>query len=189
MNKFLKIVTLPFRAPGILKRHYFLPRSFGSCGKDVSISNGYVFAGKKNFYFGNHIAIGPNAVFYSTLAKIIVKDYVMFSPNVTIITGEHATGVVGTPMIMVGDEGKKKLGGGFDKDVIIEEDVWIGSNVTILKGVTIGRGSVIHAGLVIEKSIPPYSIVYSPKVIVPRFTEEEIEIHNKALEELINGKK
>ena len=72
-----------------------------------------------------------------------------------------------------------------DANVVIEKGAWIGCNVTILKGVTIGTGAVIGAGSLVTKSIPPYAIaVGSPaRVVKCRFTEDEIEKHEKILKD------
>ena len=72
-----------------------------------------------------------------------------------------------------------------DRDVIIEDDVWIGAKTTILKGVTIGRGAVIAAGALVVKNVEPYSIVggVPARFIKMRFSPEEIESHEKALEQ------
>lgn len=72
-----------------------------------------------------------------------------------------------------------------DADVRIEKGAWIGCNVTILKGVTIGTGAVVGAGSLVTNSIPPYAVaVGTPaKVIKYRFTEGEIEEHERLLKE------
>ena len=67
--------------------------------------------------------------------------------------------------------------------IVIEDDVWIGYGVIILSGVTVGRGSVIGAGAIIAKDIPRYSVVIprSSEVLKPRFSKDEIEVHEAAL--------
>ena len=104
----------------------------------------------------------------------------IFGPKPTIITGDHRIDLIGKHIINITDEEKLP-----DQDlpVIIEDGVWCGANITILKGVTIGRGSVVAAGAVVTKSCPPYSIIggIPAKVIRMRFTEEEIERHERLL--------
>ena len=73
----------------------------------------------------------------------------VIGPNLTIITGDHNTSVLGNYICETMQKRPED-----DQDVIIESDVWIGCNVTILKGVTIGENSVIGAGSVVSGSIP-----------------------------------
>ena len=150
---------------------------FAKCGKKVYVGKNSEIT-FKNVYVGNNVSIGMNAVFMSTLANIIIGDYVMFGPGVTIVTGDHRTDVIGEYMINV----DKKLPEN-DSDVIIKDDVWIGSNVTILKGVKIGEGSIIASGSIVTKDVEPYTIVggVPAKKIKDRFTNEEIYEHIKAI--------
>ncbi|MBP7508929.1 MAG: hypothetical protein KA807_14020 [Prolixibacteraceae bacterium] len=103
----------------------------------------------------------------------------MFGPCVHIHGGNHIVNEIGIYM----DEVQKEPGS--DGIVIIEDDVWIGANAIILCGVHIGKGSVIGAGSIVTKDVPPYSIsVGNPaKTIKMRFTEEEIDIHERTLEQ------
>lgn len=80
----------------------------------------------------------------------------MFGSNVTIITGNHRTDIIGKTMISVTINEKLPEN---DENVVINDDVWIGANAIILKGVTIGKGSVVGAGSVVTKDVPKYSIV------------------------------
>ena len=43
----------------------------------------------KNVYTGNYVSIGANCLLLSTRAKVIIGDYVMFGPNVSVITVNH----------------------------------------------------------------------------------------------------
>ena len=100
--------------------------------------------------------------------------------GVNIITGNHRVDIKGRYMMDIKDCEKREED---DQDVVIEDDVWVGTGAIILKGVTIGRGSVVAAGSVVTRSIPPYSIVggVPARVIKKRFTDEEIEEHEKIL--------
>lgn len=146
-------------------------------GKDVTIGEGFSACGYKNIALGSHIYIGPRAVFLAAKAKILIGDYVMFGPEVMIITGNHRTDVVGEYMYNI----REKLPEN-DQDVVIEKDCWIGARSILLKGVTIGEGSVIAAGAVVLKDVPPYSIYISKDKIFPRFTEEELALHKEKLQ-------
>ena len=180
MNKWDRLLMTPGQ---LWHRKVSEPRwkkSFAACGEGVMLGYHFIAEGAKNISIGKKTAIGPNCVFYATMAPLTIGKYVMISPNVTIVTGEHRTDIIGEYMRNIGEEDKLPEN---DAPVVIEDDVWIGSNVTIMKGVTIGRGSIIHAGAVITRSIKPYTVYISEKIKVSRFTEEEIAQHEKMIQE------
>lgn len=151
----------------------------GTHGTHVNIGKG-ARGTWENVNVGNYVSIGVNCLLLSTRAKIIIGDYVMFGPNVSVITGNHRIDVVGKRMYEVKDTDKRSSD---DQDVVFAGDNWIGANSTILKGVTIGEGAVVAAGSVVNKSVPPYSVVggVPAKVIKMRFTEEEIAEHKSVI--------
>ncbi len=164
----------------ILKSVYYSVNSkrFASCGRNVRWGRGCSFAGTKNISIGNNVIIGRNGVLWSTFAKLSIGNNVMIGPNVSIQTGNHDYSQIGRYMIDVKlDEEKKDCFG----DVIIEDDVWIGTNVIILKGVKIGRGSVIHAGNVVTKSVKPYTLYINDKLKINRFSDKDIQEHERIL--------
>lgn len=125
------------------------------CGKQVKIGMGCELKPLPNISVGDRTEIGPRALFWTTRAKIIIGDDVIFGPGVTIITGDHPINIKGCTINSIKDADKPKE---CDKDVIIEDDVWIGCNVTILKGVHIHSGSVIAAGSVVTRDVESNSI-------------------------------
>lgn len=137
-----------------------------------------------NIEVGNNVKIGRNANFVSTRAAIHIHDYVIFGPSVTIYTGDHPIDIVGRHIGEITDKDKSNRTGD-DIDVTIEAGCWIGTNAIILKGVTIGRGSVIAAGAIVTKNVPPYSIYMGipAQRTVPRFTEEQIVLHESMLKQ------
>ncbi len=150
-------------------KRMFLTKLFKQHGKNVKISKNSFFS-YSNITVGDDVYIGPNAMFLSSIAKIIIGNKVMFGPNVTIITGDHRYDRQDVCMYDISDAEKKEEN---DQDVIIEDDVWVGAGVIILKGVRIGKGSVIGAGSVVVKEVPPFSIfVGSPPIRTwPRFED------------------
>lgn len=155
-----------------------------SCGKKVYICRGSKMSWE-NVSIGNDVFINENATFLSTRAKVIIGDHVIFGPNVTLITGNHKTNIVGRYMSTISDAEKDQED---DKDIILEGDNWIGANVTILKGVHVGEGAIIASGAVVTRDIIPYSVVggVPAKIIKMRFPEEDLMAHKKYLTEKNN---
>ena len=149
------------------------------CGKHVYLRpSSSDFKGLWNLSVGDCTSIPKGSVFYCTEAPLTIGKKVIFGPHPTIITGDHQIDVIGKYIVDSNDKLPEN-----DAPVVIEDDVWTGANVTILKGVTIGHGSVIAAGAVVTKSCPPYSIIggVPAKVLKMRFTPEEIEQHERRL--------
>ena len=150
-----------------------------SCGDDVYLGH-HLSMTWNHITLGNHVYIGDRCSFILAKSQLVIGNYVMFGPNVTIRGGNHRTDVVGKYMYEV----REKLPEN-DKNVIIEDDVWIGCNVTILKGVHIGRGAIVGAGSIVVKDIPPYTIHVGCGGIKEfnRFALEQIKLHEKLLYE------
>lgn len=127
-------------------------RSFASCGSNVRIHRHSEIAGIENITMGHDVYIGPGATLLTTKARIVVGDYVMSGPNLTIITGDHRTDILDRPMATLTDDDKLPEN---DLDVVIGNDVWLGSGVTLLKGVTVSEGCIIAAGAVVTKNVEP----------------------------------
>lgn len=157
-------------------------KKLDKCGNNVRIDRTAHLLG--HIEVGDNVTIGARDNFVSTNAMLRINSDVIFAPDVSIYTGDHATDILGYHISEITDEMKKKLGTiEYDKDVIIESGVWVGTRAVILKGVTIGRGSVIAAGTIVTKDVPPYSIVAGVpgKLIRPRFTKEQIIEHERML--------
>lgn len=164
LNMFYKFVCTPI-----------IKYNLKDCGEKVHIGRKFFANGISNISIGNYSSIGRNANFICTRAEVKIGSYVMFGPNVTIITGNHRIDLEGKRMIEVRDDEKKPED---DMPVIIHDDVWIGANVIILKGVNIGEGSVIAAGSVVTKDVESYSIYggVPAKKIKPRFNTDKKQI-------------
>ena len=100
-----------------------------------------------NIKLGKHVLINSNCFFLDS-STIVIGDYVMIGPNVTIVTPNHSRD----------PQGRRKIGT-ICKPVVIGDDVWIGSGAIILPGVTIGDGAIIGAGSVVTKDVPAGKIV------------------------------
>lgn len=80
-------------------------RQLTKFGYNVKIFKPYEFVG--NVEVGNNIHISSGCHFISSNARIIIEDYVIFGPNVTIYSGDHAIDYIGKHIIEVSDEDKK----------------------------------------------------------------------------------
>lgn len=158
-----------------------LKHKFKKIGKNV-IFDPFSRFSYETIEIGNNVFIGFGAIFSSPESKIIIKDKVMFGPNVTIMAGDHNTQEIGKYMFDIENKLPEN-----DLPVIIESDVWVGTGVIILKGVTIGTGSIIAAGSVVTKNVEPYTIVggVPAKKIKERFKRDLLLEHIKSLKNII----
>jgi maltose O-acetyltransferase len=100
-----------------------------------------------NLKLGKRALINSNCMFLDS-NRIILGDYVMIGPNVTIITPDHSR-----------DPRSRRAVGTVSRPVVIEDDAWIGAGSIILPGVTIGKGSIVGAGSVVTKDVEPGTTV------------------------------
>jgi acetyltransferase-like isoleucine patch superfamily enzyme len=77
--------------------------------------------------------------------SLTIGDNVSVSPEVAILTTQHAWRRPGFPME--------------SRPVVIEDHVWIGMRATVLPGTTVRRGAVIAAGAVASGEIAALSVV------------------------------
>lgn len=118
--------------------------------------------------YGTNIKLGEN--FYSNTnctildcANVTIGDNVLFGPNVSIYTPNHAF-----------DPSDRNSGLERSLPVEIGDNVWVGGSVSVLSGVEIGDNSIIGAGSVVTKSIPADVIaVGNPCKVVRRITEAD----------------
>jgi len=160
-------------------KNIVIKEKIAKCGDNSSIVYPYNLIGGENIYLDDNVYIGAGSTIFTTRAKLIINDHVIFGPNVTIITGDHMY-IPGRYMSDIRDDDKTPE---YDRDVFIDSDVWIGSNVTILKGVKIGRGSIVASGAVVSKDVLPYSIVggIPAKFIKFKWDFDDILIHENIL--------
>lgn len=117
-----------------------------SCGKDVNIEKGAIFA--SSVKLGDRSGIGINSRISGSCS---IGSDVMMGPECMIFTTNHEYDSLDIPM---NQQGNQK-----EQPVQILDDVWIGARVIILPGVTIGKGAIIAAGAVVTKDVPSFAIV------------------------------
>jgi len=119
-------------------------------GEDVVVYPGLLTARPENIRLGNHVRIDYHVTLYAhDNSKIVLDDWVVIAPHVTICSVYHDTG-------RMREAFNTEL---LEKDVYIGKSVWIGARGIVLPGVTVGEGAVIAAGSVVTKNVAPYTIV------------------------------
>ena len=116
--------------------------------------------GGRNLFLGSNVYINFNLTVVDDV-EIIVGDYVMFGPNVTIATANHPI-----------DPVLRQKGYQYAKKITIGNNVWIGANAVILPGVTIGENSIIGAGSIVTKDVPPNVVAVGNPCRVMRSIKE-----------------
>ena len=167
--------------------------SFAEFGKNSRI--GYPFQIKgtnkytpriKYIHIGEGVNLGAGVTIFATRAHVFIGKRSFSGPNLTIMTGDHPSDILGR---FIADNKKADLERNgvdiskYDKKVVIDEDVWMGSNVTILKGVHIGRGAIIAAGSIVTHSLPAYCVAggVPAKVLRFRWSIEDTMKHEELL--------
>lgn len=94
-----------------------------------------------------------NALLNVNSWDIIIKDYVTFGQNISLLTWTHDYTVFNKERILK----KAPIKG---NDIIIEQWVRVASNATILWPCHIWENAVIASWSVVTKDVPPYVIVW-----------------------------
>jgi acetyltransferase-like isoleucine patch superfamily enzyme len=120
---------------------------------------GYNIEVGKNFYMNTNCVI-------LDCGKVIIGDYVMIGPNVTLCTAGHPI-----------DAATRYTYEEFAKPIYIADKVWIGANVVVLPGVSIGFGAVVGAGSVVTKDVPENTVVVGnpARVVKENINTEQAE--------------
>ena len=146
---------LPYEIPfniGKRVRRFISKSIFRQCGTISSMGyRAYIGLGY-DISMGSYSMIGSKAIIWGIGGggKLIIGDYVLMAPEVTIMTTKHIYADTEIPISYQGAE---------HSTVIIEDNAWIGYRAIIMPGVTIGKGAIVGAGAVVTKDVPPYSIV------------------------------
>lgn len=136
--------------PGIegLYLRRLLYKITATTGKNLYIYPHVTILFSNKILFGNRVAINTGT-YIDGRGEISIMDNVMIGNNCTIVSFDHGSYELDTPM------SQQKL---IMAKITIENDVWIGANCVITKGVTIRQGSVIAAGSVVTKDVEGYSV-------------------------------
>lgn len=125
-----------------------LRRLFRTIGDHVLLSDGFFCDRPDRAILGNHIYIGPGAIF-TTRGGLRIDDGAIFGPRCRILTANHQ---------YVSSEAAPYDGRVVLRPVHVECGVWVGADVLIVPGVRIGAGAVVAAGSVVVKDIDPCTI-------------------------------
>lgn len=170
-----RLAALPIRLLAWIYRN-----RFQKTGKNFSFDPLGIYS-FRNISVGDNVSLGYRPLLIASRSRIVIGNYVMFGPQVTIRGGNHRIDLLGRYMISVRDDEKRIED---DPGVVIEDDVWVGTRAIILAGVTIGRGAVVAAGAVVTKSVPPYAIVGGnpARILRMRWSEADISEHERIIE-------
>ena len=158
MDKFNALGNSPKRAA---ERQQLMKEMLGSVGSNCYMEPPFhANWGGRNLFLGNNVYINFNLTVVDDV-EIIVGDYVMFGPNVTIATANHPI-----------DPALRQKGYQYAKKITIGNNVWIGANAIILPGVTIGENSIIGAGSIVTKDVPPNVVAVGNPCRVMRSIKE-----------------
>ncbi len=140
----------------------------GKTGENVHIEQPFHCDYGKNIEVGKFFYANYNCVILD-VGKVIIGDYVMFAPNVSIYTAGHPI-----------HPDSRNSGYEYGIPITIGDNVWIGGNVVINPGVTIGNNVVIGAGSIVTKNIPDNVIaVGNPCKVVREITEDDRKYYFK----------
>lgn len=87
---------------------FVLKQSFNAVGKNVFIGAKCEFYGIQHFYRKSLFYWRSNH-FYDHSCVIYVGDYVMFGPDVFVVSGDHRIDIKGKPMALVTDQEKRRI--------------------------------------------------------------------------------
>jgi acetyltransferase-like isoleucine patch superfamily enzyme len=107
--------------------------------------------------------------------KIFIGDYVHFSRNIGVISGNH---------------GLYNHYGAYDnKETVIGDYSWIGMNCVILPGVVLGIRTIVGAGSVVTQSFPDgYCVIAgNPAKLIKILDKEKFTKHDKFFKEKFYG--
>lgn len=153
------------------KRNSLLKEMFAEIGENCYLEPPFhANWGGYHVHFGNYVYGNFNLTLVDD-GEIFVGDYVMFGPNVTVVTASHPV-----------EPSLREKAIQYNLPVHIGRNVWIGAGAVILPGVTIGENSVIGAGSVVTKDIPANQVaVGNPCRILRPIGEKDREFYYRDL--------
>lgn len=174
-----------------LFRRKTLP-TFGSYGKNNSISYDLSCNNPQNIFIGNNNQIGSHSHFVVILnyqeqsldGRIVIGDNCLFTGSIRITSAKSIT--IGNNVLIGPNVSIYDCNHGFDpnkedyinqpityKEVVICNSCFIGERSVILPGVTIGEKAVVGAGSIVTKDVPPFSMVAgNPAKIIKIFNKD-----------------
>ncbi len=154
------------------KRRSLLKLMFANIGEECHIEPPLKANwGGHNVHMGHDVYANFNLTLVDD-TDIYIGNYVMFGPNVTVITAGHTI-----------DPDLRKKQAQYNVAVTIQDNVWIGASVTILPGVTIGKNSVIGAGSLVTKDIPENMVAFgNPCKVIREINEKDKKYYYKTRE-------
>ncbi|MHC4473888.1 MAG: acyltransferase [Planctomycetota bacterium] len=99
---------------------------------------------------GKRVAIATGCFISADKGGVVIGDYTMCGPNVSIVGNSYRHDRVDVPMSL-----QEKTSEG----IHIDRDVWIGAGATVLDGARIGEGAIVSAGSLVYEEVRPYAIV------------------------------
>ena len=125
---------------GIYARYAFYKQTLAHVGKDVCF--GFMSTiSKTETHIGDRVYIGRNC----SLGLVKIKDDVMLSDAVQIISGRHQHGSTATEAKVLRDNTQQF------KRIILGHGCWIGTDAIVMNHV--GRHAIVGAGSVVVKSV------------------------------------
>lgn len=144
------------------ERAELLRKLIPTIGNDPWIESPFNCDYGTNLAIGNHFYSNTNCTLLDC-AKITIGDNVLFGPNVSLYTPNHAF-----------HAGERKDGWEQSLPITIGNNVWLGGSVTVIGGVTIGKNTIIGAGSVVTKDIPADVLaVGNPCKVVRKINEQD----------------
>ncbi|MGF1702078.1 sugar O-acetyltransferase [Photobacterium makurazakiensis] len=129
------------------EKQKLIQQLFGKADESTSLNGNFACDYGYNIEVGKDFYMNANGVILDC-GKVIIGDYVMIGPNVTLCTAGHPI-----------DAKTRYTYEEFAKPISIGNKVWIGANVLVLPGVTIGNGAVVGGGSVVTKDVPADTVV------------------------------
>lgn len=155
-SKFLQSRILPNSFWQYLKFRMGLTQTYWPKDKTCAVTH------PRRIYVGINSRVGRPGAYLGGAGGIYIGDYVIFGPNVGILSSNHDL-----------YERDKSVG----KKIVIGNYSWIGMNALVLAGVELGPSTIVAGGSVVTKSFPEgYCVLAgSPAKVIKYLDREKVE--------------